>query len=276
MAYITKSNSLRIISKIDFKKIGKLEGNVYKMPIFCFSTYENNNLLGLRELLKNPELFVKEYYKPIESIDKLKYVYEGGKASYHSNPSCERLNSSYKNFEIPEEVREKGKDEVQRFRSWFRVNQYLIDQPDLFVAKLQMAFGIIISPKAIDFENSGVEEYENLNLVELEKRINKYIFEGGNYFKNATREKKEIISRFSKHTYLAYSNKSLTNNNTRFSEETIKKFLIQYDTHFKKPIKELLVEYYKVLYNPELKFEGQLLEQLGFKACASCHNSKVI
>lgn len=272
MAYITKSNSLRIISKIDFKNMGNLEGDVYKIPIYCFSIYENNNLLTLRELLKNPEFFIKEYYKPIENKDKLKYVYEGGKAACHANPNCERLNSSFKNFEIPEEIRLRGKEEVLRFRSWFKVNQYLMEKPDVFVARLQIAFGTIIKPKSIEYENSGVEQYDNLNLVELEKSINKYIFELGYYFKNANKEKQEIISRFSKNTHLAYSSKRLVNNHTRFSDETIKKFLRQYDTHFKKPIKELLIEYYRVLYNPELKFERNLLEQLGFKACETCHN----
>ena len=84
-------------------------------------------------------------------------------------------------------------------------------------------------------------------------------------------EKKEIIRRFQKYTFLAYSSNDIQNNNTKFSDETIKKFLKQYDIHFKRPIKDLLIEYYRVLYNPDLKFEGNLLEQLGFKPCRNCH-----
>ena len=271
MAYLTKSNSLKIIARIDFKKIGNLEGEVYKKPIFFFSDYEKNNLLGLKELLKDPETFIQEYYVPIENTDNLRYVYEGGKPAYHSKSDCERLNSNYRNFEIPEEIREKGKDEVLRFRSWFKENQYLLEKPDIFVARLQMAFGVTMNPKAIDHENSGVELKENLNLEELEKRINKYISDAGQYFNKSDQEKKEIIRRFQKYTFLAYSNKDIQNNNTRFSDESIKKFLKQYDVHFKRPIKDLLIEYYKVLHNPDLKFEGNLLEQLGFRPCGACH-----
>lgn len=272
MAYLTKSNSLKIIARIDFKQIGNLEGEVYKKPIYFFSDYEKNNLLGLKELLKDPETFIQEYYVPIENTDNLRYVYEGGKPAYHLSPDCERLNSNYRNFEIPEEIREKGKEEVLRFRSWFKENQYLLDKPDVFVARLQMAFGVTMNPKAIDYENSGVEVKENLNLEELEKRINKYISEAGQYFNKADQEKKEIIRRFQKYTFLAYSNKDIQNNNTRFSDEAIKKFLKQYDVHFKRPIKDLLIEYYRVLHNPDLKFEGNLLEQLGFRPCGACHN----
>ena len=87
-----------------------------------------------------------------------------------------------------------------------------------------------------------------------------------------TKKKKEIISRFQKYTFLAYSTKDIQNNNTRFTDEAIKKFLKQYDVHFKRPIKDLLIEYYRVLHNPDLKFEGNLLEQLGFRPCGACHN----
>lgn len=272
MAYLTKSNSLKIIARIDFKQIGNLQGEVYKKPIYFFSDYEKNNLLGLKELLKDPETFIQEFYVPIENTDNLRYVYEGGKPAYHAKPDCDRLNSNYKNFEIPEEIREKGKDEVLKFRSWFKENQYLLEKPDVFVARLQMAFGVTMNPKAIDYENSGVEVKENLNLEELEKRINKFISDAGQYFNNADQEKKDIIRRFQKYTFLAYSNKDIQNNNTRFSDEALKKFLKQYDVHFKRPIKDLLIEYYRVLHNPDLKFEGNLLEQLGFRPCGSCHN----
>jgi len=272
MAYLTKSNSLRIIASIDFKKIGNLNGNVYKKPIYFFSYYEKNNLLGLKELLRDPENFIREFYVPIENKDKFKYVFEGGKPAYHSQHNCSRLNSNFKNFEIPEAIREKGKTEVERFRNWFKENQYLLDKPDIFVARLFTAFKIQVNPKAIDYDNSGVEVIDNLNLQELEIRINKYISQAGQYFNNADNEKKNIIRRFQKFTFLAYSENEIKNNDTKYSDLAIKKFLKQYDAHFKKPIKELLIEYYRVLHNPDLKFEGNLLEQLGFKSCNSCAN----
>src|SRR5690606_15172860 len=137
---------------------------------------------------------------------------------------------------------------------WFKENQYLLEKPDVFVARLQMSFKVKVNPKAIDYENSGVEVKENLNLEELEKRINKYISGAGQYFNNADQEKKDIIRRFQKYTFLAYSNKAIENNNTGFSDETLKKFLKQYDIHFKRPIKDLLIEYYRVLHNPDLNF----------------------
>jgi hypothetical protein len=35
-----------------------------------------------------------------------------------------------------------------------------------------------------------------------------------------------------------------------------------------KPIKELLIQYYRVMYNPNLSFEGQLLERINYRGCS--------
>ena len=40
---------------------------------------------------------------------------------------------------------------------------------------------------------------------------------------------------------------------------------------FKKPFKDLLLQYLMVKYNPDLKFDGLLLDQLGFKMCHNCY-----
>jgi hypothetical protein len=270
MAYITVSNSFRILKNINFDKID-LNGSVYKIPIYFLSYYEINRLLGIKELLKNPSDFISECYIEVENIDTLSYVYEGGTSAYHSKANCKILNSNYINFEIPELIKEKGKEEIFRFREWFKKNKYLLKDPEKFVFRLQMAFGVIMNTNSIDYGNSGISEKENLNLEELEKRIDNIISEAGQYFKNANEEKKEILKKYQKYTYLAYSKKRLKNNDSRFSDDTIKNFLKQYDNHFKKPIIDLLKEYYRVLYNPELKFDGDLLEQLGFRPCGCCH-----
>jgi hypothetical protein len=272
MAYLTKSNSLKIITSNDFKSTGDLDGDVYKKPIYFFSTVEKNRLIGLQKLFEDPDKFIGEYYIPIKTEDKFQYVFEGNKPAFHNNSQCERLNSNYINFRIPDEIRERGKDEVIKFRAWFKSNHHLMEKPDLFVERLRLAFDVQVSPKSIERDNSGVQVKENLDLPTLEQRIDDLISEAGQYYKNSPPTKQEIIKRFQKYTFLAYSKSPLTNNNTKYSDEVIKAFLKQYDIHFKRPLKDLLIEYYRVKLNPELKFDGTLLEQLGFSACQHCHN----
>lgn len=246
-----------------------MKGKVYRKPVYFFNRIEKQHLISFQEFLKSPESFINEYYEPIITKDTLTYVYEGGKPAYHLSQNCPKLNSNYTNFSIPIAIREKGKQKVEEYRKWFKANQYLLDKPDdVFEMRVERMFGKISFDKE-KIDNSGIVEFENLNLNELESKIDYYLSEAGRYFKTSSDEKKEIISKFQKHTYLAYSEKEFQNN-TRFSDEAIRNFLKKYDKNFKLPTKELLKEYYRVKYNPQLKFEGDLLEQLGFKLCNVC------
>lgn len=269
MAYLTISNSIQILRKIDGKKFENMNGKVYKKPIYFFSKYEENILLGLQELWKDPENFISTYYVPVETVDNLKYVFEGVQPAYHYDSSCDRLNSNFKNFEVPEEIKERGRDEVLKFRKWFKTNMHLMDKPEIFTMRLFHAFNIQVNPKAIDYENSGVEEKENLNLKQLEERIDKVIREAGQFW-HKNKDKQTIIRRFQKLTFLGYKHEEIYNNDTGLNDDELKEFLRSYDTKFKRPIKDLLIEYYRVKLNPDLQFQGNLLEQLGFRACKVC------
>src|SRR5687768_8322381 len=99
MAFITKSNSKRILRKINLSQIGEMEGDVYKKPIYFLSKYETKYLLLMQSLLKDPEKFAIEVYKPIVNTDTLSFVYESEQPpAYHTNKDCDRLHSGFKNF----------------------------------------------------------------------------------------------------------------------------------------------------------------------------------
>jgi hypothetical protein len=270
MAFLTSSNFLSIISKIDINEIEESDDKVYEKPIYFLSPFEKKKLIGIQSFLADPENFTKEYYKKVDKEDTLKYIFEGGTPAYHLDSNCDRLNSSFTNYEIPGEIKEKGETEVKKFRDWFKQNMYLPEKPDVFTARLQLAFGLKNPPKPVDYDNSGIEKVENIELNELKRRINELLSKAGQYYVKSDDRKKNILKRFQKYTYLGFSKKEIQNNDTGFTDEAIKKFLRQYDEHFKKPVKALLIDYYRVKLNPTLNFEGNLLEQLGFKICANC------
>jgi hypothetical protein len=114
-----------------------------------------------------------------------------------------------------------------------------------------------------------VKEIENYDLQELEREIDKIISQAGRFFVTNP-DKQSILKRFQKLTFLAYSAKEIYSNDTGLSDPELKEFLMKYDLSFKKPLKRLLLEYYRVKYNPELSFQGKLLEQLNFRLCSSC------
>lgn len=289
MAYITKANSKRILRKINLNDIPDIAGEVYKKPIYFLSKWETKYLLLMQSLLKEPEKFAIEVYHPVVNKDTFQFVFESEQPpSYHSNKNCERLTSKFKNFEIPFEIKarvreraeKEGKNEqeiielekqqVEVFRAWFKENFELFKaDTEGFLKKLDIRWNIQRNVSEIERDNSGVETIDNLNLAELEAEIDKIISEAGRYFVN-NKDKQHIIRRFQKLTFLAYRKGNIDINDTELSDDELRQFLLEYDTKFKKPIKELLIQYYRVKYNPDLSFEGQLLERLNFRACSVC------
>ncbi len=270
MAFITVSNSKRLLSKIDLKQFENLIGQVYKKDIYFFSNREKSILVGIRELLRDPDNFAIQYFKPLEVVDSFKYVIEEQQPAYHTTNSCLRLQSNFKNFEIPEEIRAKGESEVVRFREWFGGHyKEFQEKPDIFVALLQSTWGIVTNPKAIDYSNSGAEDYSNLNLEELENKIDDILRAAGKYFRDNP-DKQQLIRRFGKLTFLAYVHGNIYKNDTGLNDQELKDFLKEYDKTFKQPVRDLLIQYYRVIYNFHMTFEGPLLEKFGFRHCSWC------
>ena len=79
------------------------------------------------------------------------------------------------------------------------------------------------------------------------------------------------MKQYSKYSFLGKYHEPLYNNTTGYSDEVVKDFLVDYEERFKRPIIELLYNYYRVKFNPDLEMEGYLLDQLGFRPCVHCH-----
>lgn len=280
MAYLTKHNSLRIIASTEVKGNRPIEGEIYKKPIFFFNNLEKTKLLYLELLFRDPKEFLQYYYKKVRSADHFKYVYEGNQPAYHLITSCNRLNSDFINFPIPEKIKNSGEEEIWRFRDTFKKYRYLLDRGEKldiekFCMHIKASFDIIIDPNSIIRSNSGITELENLNLVEIETRIDKIISAAGKFFRECDDESKKALRRFQKHTYLANPKNVIPDNDINMLEDELRTFLGKYDADYKIPLKNALMDYYRVKYNPDLHFESSLLDQLGFKPCNNCHNPNI-
>lgn len=274
MAYITVSNSKKLIRKLDEVKLDSVAESIYKRDIYFFSKRESANLKGIRELFRDLENFVLVYYNPIVVVDSYRYVFPENQPAYHKDETCGRLNSNFRNIEVPLPIREKGVDEVKKFREWYNSTQFKEDDPKDYIYKLQLKFPYVgeINPKTIDYNNSGVELKKDYSLEELEKEIDDILIKADNYF-NDNPNLRDLIYRYQKMTFLAYIDGALKNNRSGLNDEQLKSFLRSYEQSFKTPIKERLIEYYRIKFNPEMKFEGSLLDKLGFRPCHGCLNA---
>jgi hypothetical protein len=271
MAYITLANTNKIIHESDLNV--ELKGDIYKLPIYFFSKYEVNALLAIRELLEHPEHFFTRIYKPYKPKDTFRYIYEGKAPSYHEKSDCPRLQSNFKNFEIPSQIVELGTDAVIEFRKWFEENKHLLETPDKFVFRLMAKYGIQVNPKSINYENSGYAEMQNEDLNGLEEKIDGLIKAAGRFYYQSEKNK-DILKVFSKKSYYANKNGDIVENNTGYSDQEVRSLLREYEEKFKKPLKRMLITYYRLKFNPDIKMEGHFLEALGFKPCGHCINER--
>lgn len=271
MAFITISNLKGIIKKstADYS----LKGDIYKIPIFFFNKYEEAELLSIKELLENPERYFEEVYKGFgRYTNNEKFIFQTNNGpAFHSVRQCDRLNSNYTNYIIPEQISQRGLDD--EFREWFINNLELLnDRPDLFLMRLQIKWGVDISLKQIELQNSGtISISNNMTKEEFEDEIDKKLKEAGRlYYKSE--KNKTIIRQFSKYAYKGFSDEPLSDNYTEYADEEIKEFLRDYELKIKRPVKNMLVDYYRVMLNPDLEFDDSLLEAIGFKPCSSCNS----
>lgn len=268
MAYITTHNCHKIVTRNNLKDV-TIEGEVYKKIINFFSTYEENCLLAIQELMKNPEKYFKDVYNPIIAKDSKKYIFKENQPAFHTNINCEMLNSNFSNFELPTEIIERGDAEIEKFREWFKQNSSLLETPDIFVMRLQLAFNITYNPQAINYENSGHTDFKNYTVQELEQKIDNLLSEARGYYLS-NKKNTAILKIFSKYSSIAFTETHLYNNNTGYSDLEVKKTLKEFHLRFKLPTKKALIEYYRIKLNPDLQFAENFLEALGFKKCQTC------
>jgi hypothetical protein len=273
MAIITASNAKRIVINSDLNNL-KLTGEIYKKPMYFFSRYEKTQLLAIKEFLKDPENYFREVYQPVNRKDTFTYIYEGKKPAYHKSTQCPMVNSNYENFYIPEEIKEKGEVTIADFRKWFQtVKHLLIEDIKAFEMRLQSRWGIHTNLKGIEKDNSGNEDISNYDLAKIEERIDTIIKEAGRFY-HATSKNNAILKVFSQWSYLGNSKDPLKKNETGYSDAEVKEFLRDYHKQFKRPLMTLLIEYYRLTLNPDIKLEGTLLDALGFKKCNHCYSEQ--
>jgi hypothetical protein len=272
MPYITTSNALRVLREIDINKV-EVSGKLYKRDIKIFSQKDVKRFLILNQLYSKPAEFLLFKYERISVVDTFQYVYEGGQPAYHLHLDCSKLNSTFNNFKIPREIQSAGSAKVQEFRQWFTQNRHLTDRPDVFIMKLKLKYGNLITEE-ISYDNSGVTDIDNMKLEELEQAIDELLDEITKFYNQGIDAVKYVIDKFVKSTSVAYTDGTLKNNNSGYTDAAVKRFLVKFDKKFKQPLKRLLETYYRVSANSEINLEGDLLEQLGFRKCGECYSVK--
>ena len=303
LVYITKNNFSKIVRRIPVMDVN-LEGNLYvRFNVnlnAIFSKFEKSELLLYKMLSENPDKFLNEVYTQItEREDTYTWVYEEKKKPcYHGTPNCPRLHSDFENYQVPLPIKYKGIEKdilldrlkisdltegeknivianVERYRNWWKhIGEILYKSDnDIFLMRVNMEFQP--NPRITDIrefkqENSGIEEFENFTLPEIEEEIDDLIIAARNYYFESEKNT-SILRAYSKYTYhILVRNEFPGFAECNYSYEEIRSFLEDYNKRFKEPLKKLLRNYFRIKNNPDLKMESTILDALGFVPCGAC------
>lgn len=261
--FITRANEAKILSSSNYQADNDNFNELYNQSLeFILSKPELRLLKVYKNICEDPSKILDAYIK-IETVDSKIYVWEGSKPAYHFDKYCPRLNAEFTNLLIPEEVKHRGDNAIEKFRTFVKENKDLLERDETkFLNKLESRFALKNPPKSLKFNNSGIKNIENYSLEKLKETIDSLIHEAKE-FSNKDSYTSDLIRKLGYGTHKIKQAKELDNP--------------LYTWHqYKVDLKNLLRQYYRVKFNHELKFEKSLLEQIGFNPCEYCNDDNSI
>ena len=130
--YITKSNLGALKNKFKLaKEITNeiMKSEVYKKDISWILSNLEIEFLFVEKLILSKD----ERLSIASNPERQNYQYlfgESKKPKYHRNQFCEFMTSNFENFEIPEEIKNKGIGEIERFKKFALENKNLYHEDE--------------------------------------------------------------------------------------------------------------------------------------------------
>ena len=255
--YITKSNYnrlkgayARLIVKID----EDMKSRIYKEDLsWIFSIHEMKHLFAESLVVLSGDGYS---LKPGCMVQKNNsYLFDGGAPKYHFDKDCEYSTKSYTNFEIPPEIIERGKGEIEKCKKFASDNKALLYQDETkFLRKLEAVFRLQNPPKKVNYSNSGIDEFIRLTVEEMEVEIDRYLLVC-----------KDRYQRNPKIKSITFAPAGKIINNCHYDED-----LKEWHSRYKNNLREMLSHYIRKRDDPGFEFRKSFLDSLGFEPCKGC------
>jgi hypothetical protein len=174
---------------------------------------------------------------------------------YHFNKECTYIKSGYLNFIIPPEIQSRGSEAIAKFREFAKANKnILIENQKRFLTMLEARFFLKNMPTEVAFSNSGVSDFANLKIEEMEEKIDRHLADAKSFMEANQAVKK-----------LNYAPATIIKQRATLEQH-------DKDWHFlyKKNLKSMLRPYLRKRANPDLSYSKSFLDSLGFEGCKAC------
>lgn len=272
--YITNANLRRLIESIESSEIDTKELNIKNTAIDDILSYEELEKLKHAKAFFMGRSFNISELKPIEIVDKMKYLNEGHKPAYHHDKDCWKAKMDFDDYLIPEVIRYKGPAEVARYRIRAKGSD-LSNMGDCIVLGAEFA----VSPNLIyqkKFEkNGGVDSFtfqdlsylENLSPQQLDEELEIISAALIDFLSKSTLHKDVYNLRFRKYSFIKWVMKERDENTANLANELA--------NH-----KQLAIAIIEQKAKKESNFdqsgiEERLLIHLNFVPCKTCLNKKL-
>jgi hypothetical protein len=273
MPYITKYNLFRIIRDFEFEVEEELlEGLYYKYPFL--SNKEIKYLAKYQSFLENYDDANLRYRKIKRNED---FVFQS-KPSFHYKKDCDLLKSDFINLYMPDKIIELGGLAKKLFIKWAEDKKKLfLENFDEFKTQACKKFrSYDLLPK--DFidcyaENTGTIFKKQYNIKSIEIEIKRLIKEAKAFY-YASEDHKIVLSRYKQRKYFYKSKYDFEDPD--YTTASVKSVLRKQSLDFEEPIIGLHKELLRIMFNPNLSFNKNLLIELGFKKCQNCHSSTLL
>jgi hypothetical protein len=263
--FITYSNFRSFLYEFEPRRKGKNKYHFDEFYIDCLSEKDISLLEVARDFLANPKELLTSKYVRVDRIDDYDFVSVSKKPAYHFKKNCSLLMSDFQEYVIPDFVIKKGYYGINKYRFWHKVNKLLARYNfEKFKEKHKVVWGSELQISNIP--NSGNMAFLNTTVNELEEAVK---------FKMD-----EIITFKSKNPIkwaeIQANSYSVTPHGSVAPLGTVNRnrALLDFNKKLKNPLISALLHYYRAKLNPDLDFDVDILDQLGFKLCKSCNSKK--
>lgn len=260
--YITASNLTKLKSfYIEAVSITNelVKSELYKDDLSWIMSGPQMKSLFIEGLILSNDERMKVAERPVaKSITSKMLFLNSSPPKYHEDYDCKFMRASYQNFLIPIEIEVRGEKAIENFRKFAQENKKIFyENQDRFLVMVEAAFGLQTPLKKVDYANSGVEEFSDLAVDQMEEAIHKHLV-AANEFKSQSPEVEKEIKKYNyaPSTVVEAGNVS----------DIVKKWHNFYQAELRKMLRSYIIK----SRNPQLSFERSFLNGLGFKVCNAC------
>ncbi|WP_044625472.1 hypothetical protein [Neotamlana nanhaiensis] len=298
ITYIKLKNDVEFISRPFFEENIYHKGQLHKF----FNQYELKRLYAYKLLLEDQDSLSYFTFNEKKEDDYKFVFYKGGYLKYHLYKDCQALNSNFKDYHIPYEVQERGKELVNTYRGWFKTMKF----------KEKFERGEIDNFHIVNKYNNLFRKTHNLDKLNIDYTIAKEVLQSGKEYIDKDYDVKmfedkleqiisyrnslcqgETLKFLAKVNYLRDKHdleiiskfKELHEEHPRlFSSDFIKNYGISnaktfWNQHYslKTRVSTMLEEYFRWTFQfHNMNFDKLQLEDFGLRCCKFCSNIQQI